>query len=330
VRYYKIVIGSGGSALTFDSTNDPNALDVEIDIFAFNYATAAGGGMDVKSFVRIYGVPLSVVSQAQNLNGQPVAIYGGMQKGLPLATAAANQAGLLAKGTIYPAVGNWIGTDTTLDLILAPPSGTNYKPVNIASPWKAGQNLADVLQAALSTAFPSATLKINISNKLTLQNDQPFVYGTLQQIAQFARSISQKILGTSNYLGVQISQNGDTISVYDGTAAAPAGKPIAFQDMIGQPTWLGFTSNFKTVMRADISVSDLITMPKAIQVVTPQAALLPRNTVSFAGNYRVQQVRHVGRFRQPDAASWCTVFDVASNPGGSSTTQIGGAQSNFQ
>jgi hypothetical protein len=314
VRYYKIVIGSGATQQTFTSqvggANDPGALDVELDIFAYNYATAAGGGLDVRSFVRIYGVPLQTVAQATDLNGQPVSIFGGMAKGLPLATAAANQSGLLVKGTIYPALGNWIGNETTLDLILAPPTGSNYAPANVATNWKKGTPLSAALQTALSTAFPKSTLNINISPNLVLNYDSPFVYGTLQQVAQFARTVSQKILGSSDYLGVQITQDGGTIYVYDGTQAPGTTKQIAFQDLIGQPTWLGVSTNFKTVLRADVKVGDMIQMPPALAISTPQAALLAKNKTSFSGSYMVQQVRHVGRFRQPDGASWGTIFDA--------------------
>jgi gamma-glutamylcyclotransferase (GGCT)/AIG2-like uncharacterized protein YtfP len=333
VRFYRIEIGTGAAQKVYTShpggVFDPACLDVELDIFAFNYATAAGGGMDVRSFVRIYGVPLSVVAQATNLNGQPVAVYGGMGKGFPLATAAANQAGLLAKGTIYPALGNWIGTDTTLDLVLAPPLGSNYAPVNISTNWKKGTQLSAALKTALGAAFPNFTLDIKISPNLVLNYDQPFVYGTLQQLAQFARSMSQKILGDKTYLGVQLVTAGNKIMAYDGTTAPSTTKQIAYQDLIGQPTWLGFTVNLKTVLRADISVGDLVQLPPAIAIVTPQAALLPRNSVSFAGKYMVQQIRHVGRARQADAASWCTIIDAASVPGSNATQVLGGPQGVF-
>ena len=136
-------------------------------------------------------------------------------------------------------------------------------------------------------------------------------------------AVSQKILGNTTYLGVQINQAGNTINVYDGTTQVPGARAVAYQDIIGQPTWLGFTTNYKTVMRADFSVGDVATLPKAIAIATPQAALLPKNTVSFSGSYMIQQVRHIGRFRQPDAASWVTVFDGASIPGSNSTQKLG-------
>lgn len=310
-----------------NGTFDPGALDIEIDVWTAPYATPANGGSDIRSFVRLYGVPLSLVQQSNNLNTQPIAIYAGMSPGLPLASAAANQAGLIAQGTIYPATGNWIGTTTTLDLYLAASAGSNYAPANISSNWKKGTTLGSALQTALKNAFPNATLSINVSNNLVLNQDQPFAYGTLQQVSTFARSISQKILGDTSYMGVQISQKGNTISVSDGTTNLPAAKKVAFQDMIGQPTWFGNQVSFKTVMRADLNIGDVVMMPNAIQVVDPQAAILSRNSVAFAGNYIIQSVHHMGRYRQADAASWVTVFTAVPT---SQTTKIGGQTTDFQ
>jgi hypothetical protein len=315
LRYYRIEIGSGATQQVYTSLvggqNDPGALDVELDIFAVNYATAAGGGLDVRSFARIYGVPLKTIAQANDLNNKPVAIFGGMSKGLPLATAAQSQQGLLARGMIYPALGNWIDVEQTLDLVLAPPSGS-IDAVNIAGTWANGTTLASAAQSVLTAAFPGATVNINISANLVLNYDVPFVYASLQQFAQFLRTVSIKIMGASGYLGVNVVQQGNTISVYDGTAAPSSTKAIKFQDLIGQPTWLGFAINFKTVMRGDISVGDMISMPPALTVATPAVAVLPQNSVSFAGNYMVSAVRHCGRFRQPDAASWCTIVDAVN------------------
>ena len=45
-----------------------------------------------------------------------------------------------------------------------------------------------------------------------------------------------------NYTGVQITYSGNTIIVYDGTSTSPGPTQIpvalAFQDLIGQPTWI--------------------------------------------------------------------------------------------
>ena len=97
MRFYNLSIGSGATQTNFSSlvngVNDPGALDIELDIFSFQYATTDGGGSDVRSYVKIYGIPLKMVAQANNLNMQPIMIYGGMSKGLPLAKPA--QQGLL-------------------------------------------------------------------------------------------------------------------------------------------------------------------------------------------------------------------------------------------
>ncbi len=331
MRFYRIEIGAAGAnQLVFTSMVngqfDPNALDIEISIVAYTFATTDGGGTDVKSHVRIYGIPLKTVAQATNLNFLPIRVFGGMSKGFPLATAAVNQQGLLNQGTIWPAFGNWIGTDTTLDLILAPPTGDTFgspsdsgiagqttaalAPANIAQKWTKGTPLSSVIRSVLQTTFASNNPTINISPNLVLNYDVAFVYGTLQQFAAFILSISKKIIPASNYPGVQITQIGDDINVYDGTIAPSFIKKIAYQDLIGQPTWYGQAVNFKTVMRGDISIGDIVTMPPAIAIAKPLSASLPKNTVGFAGNYQIKRVQHFGRFRQADAASWCTVFDA--------------------
>ena len=317
MRFYNLIVTgpNNGPTTTYSSLANgkfnPGALDIELDLWAFNYATAAGGGMDVKSYARIYGIPLQTVAQATDLNQGTIEIYGGMSPGLPLATAAANQQGLLVRGTIFPAFGNWIGTDMTLDLVLAPPTGSNTRPINITGNWKKGAQLSNAITAALTAAFPEQTINVNVSPKLVLNYDNPFVYGTLQQFAQYAKGISHKILGPPpNYAGVNIVVAGNAINVFDNSMAPPTIKQIKYQDMIGQPTWLGIQTNFNTVLRADIAVGDTVQLPPAIQINTPQSAIIAKNRLSFAGQYIVQSVRHVGRFRQPDAGSWVTVFQA--------------------
>lgn len=321
MRFYNIIVTgpNNGPQTTYTSLAggkfNPGALDIELDLWAFNYATAAGGGMDVKSYVRIFGIPLQTVAQATDLNQGTIEIYGGMSPGLPLATAAANQQGLLVRGTIFPAFGNWIGTDMTLDLVLAPPTGSNNTPVNITHNWSKGTKFSDAAKSSLSAAFPSATVNVNVSSGLVLNYDNPWIYGTLQQFAQYAKGISHKVLGPPpGYAGVNVVQNGNTINVFDGTVAPSTVKQIAYQDMIGQPTWLGYQVNFNTVLRADIAVGDTVQLPPAIQINTPQSSILAKNKLSFAGKYVIQSVRHVGRFRQPDAGSWVTVFGAVSAP----------------
>jgi hypothetical protein len=330
LRYYSIVLGGSGGApsgfpaiggagaagATWTSLvggqNDPGALNVEMDIITAGMATPVGG-----SSLKIWGVPLSQIAQAANLNKVEIDVYGGMSKGLPLANPA--QAGLLAHGTCYPAFGNWIGTNQSIDIVIqAPFSGdtkqpeTPQRPANIVHNWQQGQPLSAALQSTLATAFPGFTPKVSISSKLVLPFTDTGFYPTIEAFAGYIRQISQKIMGNTTYPGVQIFTQGKNVVATDGTQKTTA-KQIAFQDLIGQPTWLGFNIvSVKTAMRADIGVGDTVTLPQTLATVSAQSAPQFRQGSGFQGSFFVRQVRHLGNFRQPDGNSWCTVFECAS------------------
>lgn len=324
MRYYKIVISNDDgselqtySSLAADGRTAPGALNVEMDIPAAPYATPIGG-----SIVRVWGIPLQQISQARDLNSKSIAVYGGMAKGLPLATAAVNsgQQGLLVRGSIFPAFGNWIGTEMTLDLILAPPFGSIQKPANIVHNWVKGTPLSQAITQTLKTAFPKFTANVNISSKLVLPDNDVGYYQTIGQYAEYLRQVSKRIIGNANYSGVDVALKGDRLEVYDRTVSGKSPKKIQFQDMIGQPTWIGVaTIQVKTVMRADIAVGDEVTLPPALATVTAQSSPQFRDQSAFKGTFTVIQVRHVGNYRQPDAASWNTTFDVAAAGGGAGT-----------
>lgn len=330
MRYYKIVITDAdgqvlrspssvpGTDSTYTSYANnrslPGALQIELDIPLRAYATPMGAAL-----VRIWGITLQEISAATQLNPtrdaegtflyKSVAIYGGLQKGLPLANP--NQIGLLVQGSIFQAFGNAIGTDRTLDLIIYPDFGTNATPKNIVLDWKANTPLRQAVENTLKTAFPKIKRQINISDDLVLNSDQPGYYNTLEQFSAFIKQASVSIVGGGTYQGVDIFLNNGTFYVFDGTTQTTP-KQIAFQDLIGQPTWIeGLNIQFKTAMRGDITVGDFVKMPPA-QVTTTSSA--PSSSVNlkstFEGNFQVSEVRHVGNFRQPTAESWVTVFNA--------------------
>lgn len=313
MRYYKIVV-EGGPTWTSQvgGQNDPGALNVELDVTVAPFAAPMGG-----SFVRVWGIPLQQISQAANLNKKTIEVYGGMAAGLPLANPA--QQGLLARGSVWPAFGNWIGTDMTLDLILqAPFTGSNLpalqsKPPNLVHNWQAGQPLGNALKTALSTAFPGFTPVMKISPKLVLPYVDTGFYKTLESYAGYIKQISRSILGFDSYPGVNIAMQGKNIVAYDGTQSQGNGKQIEYKDLIGQPTWLGLnTVQVKTAMRADIMVGDTVKLPQTLATASASSASQFRQSSVFQGTFLVQQVRHIGNFRQPDGASWVTVIDCAS------------------
>ena len=114
MRWYKITVGGQ----TWDATGDPNALNVELDLpVAPDHLPKSG------AWARVWGIPLQTLLNAKSFNSQPIYVYGGMQKGLPLANPA--QSGLLVQGFIFQAFGNWIDvTQQSLDLVIMAGSGS--------------------------------------------------------------------------------------------------------------------------------------------------------------------------------------------------------------
>jgi hypothetical protein len=299
----------------------PGAWQVELDIPVIDAATSQGF-----SYVRVFGISLQEVMQSNDLTGKNIAVYGGMQKGLPLANPA--QAGLLVSGNVFQCFGNWQGPVMTLDFVIAPgPAmgsnpggvGTLAKPRNLTLNWQGGQPLGPALQSALQTGFPGFTVPTpQISSSIVRPaGDTPSgFYSTLEQLAQAVRAISKSIVKTSGYAGISIVPNGSTINVFDGTQQSSNNSvAIAFQDLIGQPTWIESPNiSFKTVMRADLSVGQQVTLPKTIITNTSQASSsLVNQKATFQGGFTVVSERHVGDYRAASSEAWVSVFEAAPN-----------------
>jgi len=330
LRYYKISISdpsnpnAGEQVYTslVNGQTDPGALQVELDCMITQSHTPSGS-----TLVKIWGVGLPAISQAKNLNpvvdGQSLKpkfckVFGGFAKGLPLANP--KQSGLLFQGNIQQAFGNWQGLEMSLELIIYPGQGEATIPKNIVLDWKANQKLSDAISNTLKTAFPDYKLDIAISDKLTLAYDQAGAYQTLVQFATAINVISRNIV-QGNYPGVSMLIQEQTIRVYDGTSQKDP-LELDFTDMIGQPTWIDVNVIMvKLAMRADLLPGAFIKLPKsAVNVVTTaQSFSQYRQGSVFQGSFQVQEVRHVGSFRVPDANAWCTI--IKATPTTSQTTQ---------
>jgi hypothetical protein len=212
-------------------------------------------------------------------------------------------------------------------LVLPGPPGTTSnifdRPVSFQ--WPAGSSLADAINAALQAALPEFKRQVFISPSLTLPNDEAGWYANPSQWAGYILGLTQplgaQLLGF-NYPGVQIVASGDTIYVFDSTASGTIVTPLAFQDLVGQPTWLsGTTIQFNTVLRADIGVGNKVKFPSGIlapYALTSPAAAVPGNSVpvnskiAFQGTFAITETHHFGNFRDSDAGSWVTSFVAAS------------------
>ena len=317
MRYYSLnVVNSDTDSTPFatytsfpNGVNDPGALQVELDIPTDTFANPAGA-----TSVTIWGVSLQTISQAKDFNGKYVTVSGGMQAGLPLANPS--QAGVLASGVIRQAFGNWIGTNQYITFTFYPDAGTQATPKNIVLSWKKGTKFSDSITQTLATAFPNIQASVAISDSLVLSEDETGYWQTLTQFAQYVKQMSRSLLG-GTYPGVDILIQNNQFRVFD-SSTKPNPIPLAFQDFIGQPTWIGPSQvQFNCVMRANLTVGSFVTFPNMQVTQTATAALDPSNSnqSAFQGTFMIQFVRHVGSFRQPDAASWITTFNaVAQDP----------------
>lgn len=325
MRYYKIVITTpdgkpvvpkalgnlGLTSLLPSGLPNSACLNVEMNIPVAAYHSPNGS-----AWVRIEGLDVTSISSAMNLQGCSIQVYGGMSKGLPLATPG--QQGLLVAGTILQAYGNWVGVEQTVDLQITPSAGTDDNPVNMIMNWPAGTSMADMIRQAISIALPKAKISINISPRLVLPNDEQGFYGTLTEFSQTVFDISKSLISDANYPGVTIGFDGVTVSVSDLTTPPPVIK-IQPQDLVGQPTWIQpQTIQAMFVMRGDLSLNDVIELPPTlIKTTSPSFSQFNQpnqKQVTFSGKYVVNRLQHYGNLRQPDASSWTTVIEAYPQP----------------
>ena len=308
----------GGSQLTSLLPNGQfniAALNIELDLPVAPLHTPAGNAL-----LRIWGLGLQDLQNAFNLNAvansgnyYSIEIYAGMSAGLPLANPA--QARLLVKASILQAFGNWVGTEQTVDIILAPYTGTPSVPANHTLNWLNNTPLSSALMSTLQTTYPNAKIQINISPRLTQNHDEPGVYGSLGQLSTYVNTLSKTIIKDAGYAGVTMVYDGTTITVSDQTSAQSSAIAILFTDLVGQPTWIEpQTIQTKCVLRGDLDISSVITLPQTLVTNTAasQSGLTgnPANKLTFSGNYLVTDIHHYGNFRQPDSASWATVINA--------------------
>ena len=281
---------------------DPGALNIMLDLYIYPQATPMGN-----STIVVEGVDPVVLSNAQSFANQTIELRAGMGPGLPLANPA--QAGLILQGEVFQVFGNWEGAEQNIAFVVIPSPYTLSNPGNIVLNWTAGTPLATALTNTLQTAYPNATLRVNVSNTV-LSHTEVHACATLTQLAQFLSGITTTDL--------TITANGSVITVAD-NIYKPAPKTLVFTDFIGQPMWLKPNQiQIRTVLRSDVQVNDIIQMPQGFSnmpgfVQTTQQSLPSLNNYKSAiqGQFTVTDIRHVGNLRQPNGNAWCTIINAA-------------------
>jgi hypothetical protein len=318
-RFYSLTLTPQGSttpAYTWTSQPngiyDPGSLQIEYDALVGLYGTPTGA-----STVRIRGIPLQLISQAQQFAGMTLELKAGMAApGLPLITPS--QAGTILKGNVYQSFGNWEGVEQTLDFVVMPGVYTIIDPGNFVLNWTAGTQLSAALQQTFSVAYPNVPVDMNISADLVQNHDEPHVCGTLDQLAQVVGDITEGVFDNRVNIGIQSGR----IVVFDQTYV-PSPIQLNFNDFVGQPTWIAVnTVQIKMVARADLRLGGIIKMPQGLQnlpgiATATQNSALPNGakyTASFQSNFIVNELRQIGNFRSNDAAQWVTVANCIAVP----------------
>ena len=256
----------------------------------------------------VHGISLQDLTQAQQFAGMQLTLKGGMQAGLPLANP--RQAGLITAGYIYQSFGNWEGTEMTLDFVVLPPIYTFQSPGNLVLNWRANTTLSSALTQCLKVAYPSIPVSVNLTTDAVQAHDEAVYFSTFDQMAQWVMQITE--IRTLN--PVYMVNQGGRIEVFD-SGYKPETIQIQFTDLVGQPTWIAAnTMQVKMVLRADIQVGSIVTMPQGLQstpgIVLTSASAYPsqiKYKTAFKGKFFVKELRHIGNFRTPDGSSWVTV-----------------------
>lgn len=306
------------SSLNPNGSFNPGALNVEIDCVVGPFGVPYGGSGNTSCLIQVWGISLQDIQQSNNLSHKQIIVKAGMSKGLPLASQAValNEQGIIVQGNIFQGFGNWIGTAQTLSLDIRTETGNINLPASVVFDWKAGTPLQAALTKTLNKAFPSYSLKFNISPKLVLGGDEVSYHDSLPGFAQYLNLMTANILNPttstqisspSGYRGVDIIVSQKTILITDFTTA-PTPKQLAFTDMIGQATWTGpQTININVVMRGDLTIGDYVKLPPG-QIVTTTTQSLPsfKQSSIFQGIWQINSMRHIGDFREPAGESWIT------------------------
>ena len=306
---------------------DPGALNIEMDIPVVSEDIPSGQG-----YLKIWGISLDMVNNASKLNYKNITIYAGFQKGLPLANAqilaSPIRNGIIFKGSIYQAFGNWQGNEQTIEMFLGPQLSPNTKPgqnTPLILTCPIGADYGNSIQNALQLAGITVD-SLSISPLLSTAILPAFgSHTTLFDFATAIKSASKAALSfVPGYDGIKIirkhpnSVTNLPVVIVTDNAAPPTSIPvnIHFSDLIGQPVWLDFnTLQFKLMMRSDISIGMQINFPTAaiFAVNTAQSESQFKNGIAYSGSAYVNAVRYVGNFRQETGDSWITIVDCFPN-----------------
>ena len=317
----------GVATYLLESTS-PSALQIELNCIIGgqgNNSTDLG-----TNYVKIWGMPLEAIADIAELNNWIVRVQAGFDKNsLPLAKKIATRVGadnVIIEGPIVLPYGNAIRPELVVTL---PISRTVYNdqvqaPTGASAPLfigKKGEKLSDVVARTFAQYYPGIQPEINISDTVTLYEDQLHAISSLQDFADMVNVQSLACLRSQypSYSGVLSRYVGSKFVMSD-VIAPLGGAPTVLEaiDMLCVPQYVdGLYAQVSCPLRADIRCYDLIQL-KSPALTNYIGAALTANALGWPrkleGTFQVVSVQHVGNNRAPDGSGWATHYLISATP----------------
>lgn len=319
------------SSLDNSGNFNPGALEVKFDI-----VNAVGHLIGKSGHLRIHNVPLSICQRARYYQGLDIVIYAGFMNnpttGFKLVRP--KQSGVIGWGKVQACIPNYMGTEMVMDFIIipsftgspelsVPPSRTSTptKPYNFL--WKPNTSFIEAVKATFNPL--GITVTGSVDSRVLNNTNRPIdlMNSTYYQFANFINTKTRVIVNQplpteqQTYDGVEMTfTDPKTVFLSDNTGGRDTVR-LEIDEFIGQPsifTPYGLQIQSVHPLRSDVLVSGYVQYP----AISAQVGLLPvagtqnRPLTGSNKKLKVNQVRHIGTFRDTSPQGWATYVIAGS------------------
>lgn len=337
MRYYRLVFTGATENLgvpleyssisqgVFGNTNNTGALEIEFDILL-----ALGSYINQGSTIRLRNVPIQYCKRAPVYNGLTLTLYAGFSDSVAsgFSKLLPPDYGLpLAQGRVLACIPNYAGTEMTMDFVMVPPVygsvDVEFTKIvkNYVFNWLPGQSIVDAVANTFHNLDKNIKVDGSVNPNIKIAHPVQCSFFDFNTFANFVQTYTQDIISPHNhneYPGVFIGQIGNNhFVVYDSTYEGPSLIQLRQWDFIGQPSYY---INNTTVsvqctlpLRGDLALSKRVQFPVISARVPPtQLAWNSQKPLAISNDIlTVYQIRHIGKFRSPDASQWSTLITCA-------------------
>lgn len=307
MRKYSLALRSDGQEKPLLELRSTKGIGLDIE---FTAQTTDLGIAASNSHLRIYGLSLEMISKANDFTGSQIKMYAGYEAGMQLAKP--EQYGLIIDGSVLQAIGGWQGTEHYIDLFIIPPTGTQAGTATgtttgtQAATGSVEYNLycpkdGDIVEAIITS------IKLVMPNVGIVNSSKPVIQAT--EFAGHYLSLGELAAAT----GISITYTGNKVTLYSqSNASAADAKQIGITDMIGNATWVKpNTISFATALRGDITISDIIELPKHAANQSRESGLAG-NPFIVTGRFMVTSILQSGRYGDATEDAWTTTIEAVT------------------